>query len=193
MGKVIDLVSSTTKALDIVKNLQGMNKIAVLKEDDFVIRSIIHGKSMNSILNELKQRNPSENISKTDVDKFIVLYKDILYHQKTDIEKGYVRRLIKSQEGLSNKLVDLATMTQELASKYDEQGDNTNTIGAIKAAADIFMKVGKVQGVFNENPDIHVNMKMDKIVQEITTIDSDFKNKIKSIMEEDIIDVGTDR
>ena len=173
--------ASITLMLDELKQL---NKIAVLKEDEFVVRSLLRGTSRNKIVDELKKKYPREIITITDINGFIELYRDVLHTIKEDTEKGYMRRLVQSQTGLSNKLTDLAITAQTLAEKYDRTEDNSNAVAAIRTAADIFMKVGKLQGHFHENPELTVNMQMDKVVSEITTQDSDFKKSILRIIDE---------
>jgi len=177
---------------DLVKSLQNISKICVLKEEDFVIRSLLRGVSQKKIIDTLKEKYPEESITKRDLDEFMYLYKDVLHNEIQKTKSSYGRRLMKQQEGLTNELIDLAVKTKLLVDKFQEEGDNTNTVGALRVAADIFMKVGKVQGIFNDGPEINVNMKMDKIVSEITSNDSEFKRKIRNIVneaDEEIIDV----
>lgn len=165
-----------------LQELQTLNKIAMLKEEDEVIRRIIRGNSRANVLKYLQEKYPNEKINRNDVDDFLLLYRDILYHEKTNIEKHYVRRLIKSQEGLTNQLIDLATQATSMANRYDSDGDNSNAVAAIRTAADIFMKFGKVQGLTKEQPDININMQLDKIVNEVSNKDSNFKSSLKSIL-----------
>jgi len=174
-----------------LKELQTLNKISLLGEEDNVIRGILRGKSKKQIIDDIKLRNKNEKINETDIDNFMILYKDVLYSEKADMEKAYTRNLIKSQVGLTNKLIDLANQADLLIKKYDEQGDNSNAVNALKAAADIFMKVGKVQGVFVETPEVNINMKMDKMVNNITSKDSEFKKTILKVLEDEekVIDV----
>ena len=188
MTNIKDLVpKDTSKGASIelmLTELQELNKIAVLKEDDNVVRGLLRGKSRKKILEDLRGKYPREVITINDLNEFIELYRDVLYQVKENTEKGYLRRLIQSQTGLSNNLTDLAIKAQALASKYDDEGDNKNAVAAIRAAADVFMKVGKLQGHFHEKPEVTVNMQMDKVVSQITTEDSDFKKSILRIIDE---------
>lgn len=165
----------------VMSDLQSLNKIAVYKEEDNVIRDIIRGKSKNSILKDLK--NKYSDITMTDIDNFIVLYKDTLYRAKNDLEKAYNRRLVNSYQGLTNNLTDLAIKANHLVDKYDNAEDNTNAVAALRVAADIFMKVAKLEGHFQDKPEVTVNMQMDKLVHQATGVDSDFKKKILKIVE----------
>jgi hypothetical protein len=165
-----------------MEDIQSLDKIAVLKEENNVIRKMLRGVSKTQILKDLKQDHPYENITMRDLDSFLILYKDILYNEKTDIEKGYVRRLLKSKEGLTNELADLALKAKHMTDKYDAEGDNGNAVAALRTAADIFMKFAKVEGLAVDRPEINVNMQMDKVVSQITTQDSEFKKSILKIV-----------
>ena len=169
----------------IIKELQSLNKIAVLKEEGFVIKRLMTGHSKNSIARELQKKYPEEKITLADINDFIRLYRDVLYQEKTDIEKAYVRRLIKSQEGLSNRLIELADRAQSFVDKCEEDNDNTNAIAALRTSADIFMKLGKLQGLFVDKPEVNINMQMDRVVNEVTSKDSEFKKSIIKIMKKE--------
>lgn len=196
MTEILDLTPTekSDEALlnEMLTEIQTLNKVAVLKEDDNVIRAILRGKSRASILRELQAKYPNDNFVKKDLDDFLLLYREILVHEKTDVEKSYVRQLIKSQTGLTNQLIDLAVKAKDMATRYDDEKDNANAVGAIRTAADIFMKFAKVQGLVREQPEINVNMQMDRMVSEISTGESDFKKSVLKIIvgeDEEPIDI----
>jgi hypothetical protein len=183
---IVDLVPAKQQRdkeiSEILASFREASKIVLLKEDDNVIRSIIRGVPKTQILTKLQNQYPEEKLTMTDIDNFLYSYKELLVDEKRKMESMVGRRLLKQQEGLTNELIDLAQTTQRLVTKYDEQGDNVNTIAAIRTAADIFMKVGKIEGIFNEKPEVNVNMQMDKVVTEVTTGDSEFKKAIMNIV-----------
>ena len=166
-----------------VSEFKKIDKIVLLKEEDYVIRSLIRGKSRSKILKCLQKKYPKEQFIAKDIDSFMITYRDILGSERASLEKGYVRRLIKSKTGLNNELIDLAMHAKDMAKRYDEENDNSNAIAAIRAAADIFMKFAKVEGLATDQPEINVNMQMDKIVSQVTSKESDFKNSILKIIE----------
>lgn len=165
--------------------LQKISKLSILKEEDNIIRAMIRGKSKSKILAELQERHPDENITKRDLEDFLYLYKDVFMDEAKKLQTAYGRRLIKQQEGLTNELIDLALKTKRLVDKFEEEGDNTNTVGALRVAADIFMKVGKVSGIFEEKPEVNINMQMDKMILEASNKDSDFKKSLRKIIDEE--------
>ena len=150
-----------------LSELQTLNRISILKEEDFVIRKILQGKSKTKVLELLKEKHPKEIITMKDINGFLLLYRDVLETQKVDMEKSYTRQLIKSKTGLNNELVNLAITAKDMSKRYDEQEHNSNAVMALRTAADILMKYAKVDGLINDTPDININMKMDKMVQNI--------------------------
>ncbi len=180
---------------DLMKEIGSVSKLALLKEEDNVIRSLIRGTSRVQVLKDLQLKYPKEKLLKRDLDEFIVLYKDVLYNEKTDLEKAYVRRLVKSQTGLTNELINLALKAKDMADRYDSAGDSSNAVGALRAASDIFMKFAKVQGLATDQPEVNINMKMDRVVAEVTSDDSEFKKKLMQFVnkkEEKVVDVEVD-
>ena len=167
---------------EMLEQLQTLNKIAVLKEEDNVIRGIIKGKYRKDILEDLQRKYPEERITKKDLDDFLLLYRDVLQNEIVNTEKGYVRRLIKSKEGLTNNMVDLALTAKDMANRYDQDDDHANAVGAIRAAADIFMKFAKLEGLATDQPEVNINMQMDKMVTEVTAGNSAFKDAVLKVM-----------
>ena len=187
MNEIKDLTTSVEQGATydvMLEEMQRLNKIAVLKEEEYVIRSVLRGRSISSVIRDLRKKYPKDNIQRKDLDEFMALYKEVIFHKYTDIEKGYVRRLLKSQEGLTNELVDLAIKAKLMTNKYDEAGDNANAVGALRTTADIFMKFAKIQGLANDQPEINVNMQMDKVITEVTAGDSAFRQSVMNVINE---------
>lgn len=184
--RVNDLIPCTKDDKKLIKvmleDMQSLNKIAMLKEDDNVIRKFLRGMTKTNVLKYLKDKYPHEHITKVMLNNFLLLYRDVLGNQMVDIEKGYVRRLIKTKTGLNNELIDLALIAKDMVTKYDGQADNTNAVAALRAASDIFMKVAKVEGLARDTPDVNINMQMDRIVTAATSSDSEFKNAVMKII-----------
>jgi len=174
---------------DMLKEMAKVCKISLLKEEDEVIRAIIRSKPKTEILRELQTKYPHENLKMTDLDDFLIAYKDIFFDEAKKLQTAYGRRLIKQQEGLTNELVDLAITTKRLVNKFEEEGDNTNTVGALRVAADIYMKVGKVQGIFDDKQEVNVNLQMDKMVQKITSEGTrGMSHRLQNMFDDEVIE-----
>jgi len=168
---------------EVFTKIKTLSKIVRLKEEDNVIRKLIQGTSKKKVLEGLKKNHPRESISMGDLDKFLYEFRYILDDEVTALKSTYGRRLLKQKDGLTNELLELALSAKNLIDKFQDDDDNTNTIGAIRAASDIFMKVGKIQGIFDEKPEVSVNIQMDKVINEVTSQNSDLKNKILKVLE----------
>jgi len=166
-----------------ISDLQSLNKIAVLKEEDNVIKELFRGKSRTAILKDLQAKYPTEGISKKVLNDFLLLYKDVLNTTRLDMEKSYVKRLIKSKTGLTNKFIDLANKAEAMADQFLAQEDNTNAIGALRTVGDMYMKLAKVEGLANDKNNVDINIQMDKVVAEVSAGDSDFKNMVRKAMQ----------
>ena len=99
-------------------------------------------------------------------------------------DKKIYHRIVKAKENLTNELLQLAITGRNLAQKYDAQDDHAGAIQALKAGADIFMKVAKLEGHIEESkaPVVNVNMQMDKIVQEISIDGNKFSASVMEAM-----------
>ena len=171
---------------DMLAEMAKVCKISLLKEEDEVIRAIIRSKSKAQILRDLQTKYPKENLNMKDIDDFLIAYKDVFFDEAKKMQTAYGRRMIKQQEGLTNELIDLAITSKRLINKYEEQDDNTNTVGVLRVAADIYMKVGKVQGIFDDKQEISVNLQMDKLVQKITSEGTKgMSGRLQNMFEED--------
>ncbi len=105
--------------------------------------------------------------------------------EKESVEKAYMRRLVKSKEGLNNELIDLAMKSKYMIDEFKESGDNTNAIAALKATADIFMKFAKIEGLSNDIPEVNINVQMDKIVKNITNKSKNMSSRLKNMIDDD--------
>lgn len=165
--------------------LKKLDKIAVLKEEDFVIRKLLRGVPRKNILEELQKNHPNEKLSMGDLNEFIKLYRNPILKQQEDIQKSYVRRLVKSKEGLNNELIDLAVKSKNMVDDFREEKDNTNAVAALRTAADIFMKFAKVEGLTTDTPEVQVNVQMDSIVSKLTSGSNNVSSRLKTMFEDD--------
>lgn len=188
-------MSNDKELLNIMlSEIKKLDKIALLKEEDNVIRAVIRGNPRTKILKQLQDKYPNEQITANDIDNFLLTYRDIIKKESVDIEKTYVRRLIKSKAGLNNELIDLALQAKDMARRYDADGDNSNAIAAVRTVADILMKFAKVEGLTTEQPEVNINMQMDRVVQNIASNNNQLTGNLKAILDIDaeIVDEEVD-
>lgn len=168
---------------ELVKALKMPNKIEVVEEEDFVIRSFLRHGSANKIINDLKEKYPDMTFTDNDIREFLVDYKEAITKEVDIKKKGALRRIMKTKEGLTHELLDLAELSKSLAIKYDQADDHSSAINAIKAAADIFYRNAKIEGILDDKTTITINTQLDKMVQNVATESSSFKDAVMKIVE----------
>ena len=172
---------------DIIKSLKMPNKIEMVEEEDFVIRSFLRHGSATKIIKDLKVRNPDVMFNSNDIKEFLVEYKDAITKQVDIKRKSAARRIMKTKEGLTHELLDLAELSKNLALKYDAADDHTSAISAIKAASDIFFRNAKIEGLLDESTTININTQLDKMVQNVASESSSFKDAVLKVVEKNKI------
>lgn len=168
---------------ELIKEIRLPNKIETEQEEDFVIRSFLRHGSVSKIIKELNERNKGLKFTDNDVKEFLMEYKDAIKKESEIIHKQTTRRMMKTKEGLTHELLDLAEFSVSLAKKYDDADDHTSAISAIKAAADIFYRNAKIEGILDEKTTININTQMDKLVQNVTSESSSFKEAVMKVVD----------
>ena len=168
---------------EIIQALRVPCKVELVKEEDFVIRSFLRHGSVTKIVIELNKIHPDMKFHNNDIKEFLVEYQQAITKEVEVRKKSAIRRILKTKEGLTSELLDLAELAKKLATKYDGEGDHTSAISAIKAAADIFFRNAKLEGLLDESTTININTQMDKLVQNITTESSSFKEAVMSVID----------
>ena len=167
---------------ELLKEIRLPNKIEVVRDEDFVIRSFLRHGTISQITRDLNERHKDTYFINVDVTEFIQEYKDAINKQISINKKGAMRRIMKTKEGLTHELLDLAEFSKELAKKYDDADDHTSAISAIKAAADIFYRNAKLEGLLDEGTTINITTQMDKLVENVTNESSRFKEAIMKVV-----------
>ena len=168
---------------DLIKALRIPNKIEVVEEEDFVIRSFLRHGSATKIISDLNEKYPDMNFIDKDIREFLVEYQEAMLKEVDMKKKSAVRRIMKTKEGLIHELLDLAELSKELAIKYDGLDDHSSAISAIKAAADIFYRNAKIEGILDDKTTININTQMDALVQSAASESSSFKDAVLKVVE----------
>ena len=176
----------------LLQTLKIPNRIETAEEEDFVIRSFLRHGSANKIVKDLKAKHPEMSFSTEDVREFLVDYKEAINKQIEIRKKSAVHRMMATKDGLTHELMELAILAKTLAQKYDAADDHTAAISAIKAASDIFYRNAKIEGILDEGTTININTQLDKMVQNVASESSSFKDAVMNIVEKsrqkDVID-----
>jgi len=167
---------------ELIASLRLPNKIERVQEEDFVIRSFLRHGVIAKIVRDLNTMHKDIKFTTTDITEFIFEYKEAITKEISVKRKSANRRILKTKEGLTQELLDLAELAKNLAIKYDAADDHSAAISAIKAASDIFFRNAKLEGLLDESTTININTQMDKMVQNISTESSSFKDAVLSVV-----------
>lgn len=152
------------RTLNLYKEFIGKTQIEIYKQEDFVIKELVKGTSINALIPMLKEKVPEGIFTRKDCEKFIERSDEL--HQLLSKDKtSLARRWLKARGDLTEELAQLAAYTKGLIPKLQEQEDNTNTLRAIVAFQNILMNYAQLEGVMKKGTQVNtqVNINYDKI------------------------------
>lgn len=143
------------KAYDLYNEFIGMSEIERLKEEDFVLKSIMSGKSERDILKSLKHKYPdkADKITQGEIVKFIERNRDVT-EQMTRYVGINARRHFLAKSQCFETLSSLALYTQKLIVDLRKEKDNTNTIAAIRAFHTTLKTIMELENMIKPKHDI---------------------------------------
>lgn len=154
-----DLMDDTVKELPMVlssnelyKSFIGLTNIERVKEEDFVLRELLKGTSKRQIITALTAKYPEMAFSYIDLEKFIARNQEIVQAMGKEVTLS-ARRHLQAREKCSETLAGLAMYTQKLILDFQEEGDNTNTVGAIRALNSTLENYMKLEGMIGTQPE----------------------------------------
>lgn len=152
IAEVIDRSKNVIDANVLYREFIGQSNIEKVGEEDYVLKQVMLGTSTSKILGYLKTKYPDKTFSMNDFDKFLARNREIAAYlqSKTDLS---ARRHLKAKEQCAEALAGLALYTQHLVKDFRAEGDNTNTVAAIRAlntTLENYMKLEGFTGPENE-------------------------------------------
>lgn len=153
----------------------GMTTVEKVKEEDFVLKSLLRGATKNSILRQLKDRHPDTKFTRTDLEKFLSKNPEVFRAMGKTVEKA-ARRYLQSKEDVNEQMASVIMYTQGLIPELKAEGDNTNTIAAIRALQSAIMSYAQLEGHTTEDNNVQVN-----IVQQLSEGRTNIKDKVKDV------------
>ena len=148
---VADVLSRSKDAIDaniLYREFIGMSNIERVGEEEYVIKQIMVGTSFSKIREYLKAKYPDYSFTTNDFDKFLARNREIADYlrEKNDLS---ARRHLKAKEQCAETLAGLALYTQSLVKDFRAEGDNTNTVAAIRALNTTLENYMKLEGLIN--------------------------------------------
>jgi len=161
--KTLDNLPVVFGVNDLYKAFIGMTNIEKAREEDFVLREVMRGKKKNEIINVLKVKHPDMKFNYDDLEKFLARHKEIVQAMGKEVSLSAKRHLTAKAE-CSEMLAGLALYTQKLIQDFNNEGDHTNTVGAIRALNTTLENYMKLEGM------IGTQQEGGKVVNIINTI-----------------------
>lgn len=153
----------------------GMTLIEKVKEEDFVLKSLLRGVTKNSILRQLKDKHPDTKFNRLDLDKFLSKNPEVFRAMGKTVEKA-ARRYLQSKEDVNEQMASVIMYTQSLIPELKAEGDNTNTIAAIRALQSAIVSYAQMEGFTTSDNKVQVN-----IVQQLSEGRTNIRDKVKDV------------
>lgn len=162
----------------------GMTNVERVHEEDFVLRSVLRNKSKNWIIETLKKKYPDTKFNYDDIERFLSKNRDVVKAMGKEVGMS-ARRHLEARAQCSEMLASVALYTSKLVQDFRSEGDNTNTVGAIRALNSTLETYMKLEGMTsNENE----GGKVVNIIQTMSDGKSRLKDKIHNANFTDVDD-----
>lgn len=171
VDKVLDQLPAMINANDLYREFIGLTDIERFKEEDYVLRSLLRGHTRAAIIRGLQEKHPDGTFTVTDFEKFLARNQEVVKSMGKEVTMS-ARRHLAARAQCGEMLAGLALYTQKMITEFRAEGDNTNTVAAIRAlnsTLENYMKLEGMVGPENEGG---------KVVNIINTI-SDNKTRLK--------------
>jgi len=158
---VAEVLSKSKTGLDaniLYREFIGQSNIEKFGEEEYVIKQVMVGTPIAKIVQFLKAKHPDGTFTYNDFDKFLARHHEIGQYlkEKNDLS---ARRHLRAKEQCAEALAGLALYTQTLVKEFRQEGDNTNTVAAIRALNTTLENYMKLEGfVGNEDNKPTVNI-----------------------------------
>jgi len=172
--KVVDQLPAQINVNSLYNEFIGLTSIEKYKEEDFVLRSLIRGQTRSWILEQLKKKHPDGSFTINDFEKFLAKNQEVMQAMGKDVELA-ARRMLNAKEQCSNMLAGVAFYTQNLIKDFKAEGDNTNTVAAIRALNQTLENYMKLEGM--TKPEIEGG-KVVNVIQGLSAQKNSLKDQI---------------
>jgi hypothetical protein len=152
MDEAIKELPMVLNSNELYKTFIGLTNIERVKEEDFVLRELLKGTSKKQIIVALTAKYPEMAFSYIDLEKFIARNQEVVQAMGKEVTLS-ARRHLQAREKCSEMLAGLAMYTQQLILNFQEDGDNTNTVGAIRALNSTLENYMKLEGMIGTQPE----------------------------------------
>lgn len=149
---------------DILTEFGEQSKVEKVQEESFVVNEIIKGTTIAEICKKLEEKHNEIKFYPEDIYRFLKRNRDIvksLEGENTVLVKRHLSAVTKVEEEMEG----LYLFTKELLRKYDKEGDNNATLGAINALNKTLVNFAKLKGygafAQKDTPQTQININID--------------------------------
>jgi len=150
VDEIIDTDFPIGRVNDLYKAFIGKTKIEKAKEEEFVIRALMRGKTKAKIIRDLQELHPEVKFSYLDLDHFIERNDDIFQALKKD-HHNVARRHLKVREDIEEGMASLIRYTEKLILQLEQEGDRSNQIQALKTLITAYKSYAELAGHIKKN------------------------------------------
>jgi hypothetical protein len=149
--EVIDSLPNKIDVDELYRQFIGLSNIERVHEEDYVIRELIRGRPQTEIMNTLRAKYPDNKFTPGDMEKFLARNKEVAKAMGKELTMS-ARRHLEAKAQCSEMIAGLALYTQKLIQDFRAEGDNTNTVAAIRALNTTVENYMKLEGMIgNQN------------------------------------------
>lgn len=144
--EVMDNLPARINVNELYNQFIGLTHIEKVHEEDYVMRELLKGKTRGEIIGVLKAKYPDTPFSYADIDKFMARNQEIVKAMGKEVTLT-ARRHLEAKAQCSEMIAGLALYTQKLIQDFRSEGDNTNTVAAIRALNTTMETYMKLEGM----------------------------------------------
>lgn len=145
---------------DILDKFREQTKIEKVKEEALVVNEIIKGTSFEEIIRLLNAKHSNLSFNQGDIRNFLERNRSIV----KNLEKNkniLTRRHLTAITHIEEELGGLYLYTKQLLKKFEADGDNSATLGAVNALNKTLVNFAKLKGYGAFAPkDSHTNIEI---------------------------------
>jgi valyl-tRNA synthetase len=172
--EVLDTLPVVVGVNELYRQFLGMTNIERVHEEDFVLREILRGRSKNEIIEKLKAKHPEEKFNYEDLERFMARNNEVVKAMGKEVSLT-ARRHLEAKAHCSEMLAGVALYTQKLIQDFRSEGDNTNTVAAIRALNQTLENYMKLEGMVGNSNE---GGKVINVIQNISDKKARLKDRI---------------
>jgi len=171
-----DISEKRIEIAELLSEFRRRSSIEIAKEEAFVFKQLVNGVPKTIICEELKKKHPDLIFSINDIKTFLEHNNELVDKMKCELGNT-ARRHLSAKAKIEEELASLYLFTKELLKKYDQEGDNNSTLGAIKALNQTLVNYCRLTGIgnFSNKGDTNIAVNVGNEKRNAGTLEANFK------------------